>query len=272
MRQSTTSRQPRLSHLTKGSRIRFARLFYAAGRKVVRASVDLVYPPQCVFCARPLERSVDIALCEECRNHLAPAGVVQCQRCAATINPMELGDDCVRCRNERYRFNRVLALSRYSGTLRDAVLQMKRSHAEPLMMAMGRLLAERFGDELRLLQHDVALPIPMHWTRRIVRGTNSPELIGQIVARELGIVFAPSSLRRKRRTQKLAELTRQQRKRTLRDAFAVGRGCDFTGARVLLIDDVLTTGTTCDTAARALRQAGAVEINVLVAARAYQDD
>jgi ComF family protein len=178
----------------------------------------------------------------------------------------------VRCRGERFRFARVLALARYTGALRDAVLRMKRSHAEPLMVAMGRLLMEKFGDELKLLQHDVVVPIPMHWTRRLVRGTNSPEVIGQVVARELGILFEPRSLRRKRRTQKLAELTRQQRKHTLRDAFAVGWGCDFSGARVLLIDDVLTTGTTCDTAARALQRSGAAEINVLVAARAYQDD
>jgi ComF family protein len=140
------------------------------------------------------------------------------------------------------------------------------------MMAMGRLLVEHFGGELRILNHDVVVPIPMHWTRRLVRGTNSPELIGQVVARELGIPCEPRSLRRKRRTQKLAEMTRQQRKRTLRDAFAVGRGCDFRGARVLLIDDVLTTGATCDSAARALRQAGAAEVNVMVAARAYPED
>jgi ComF family protein len=213
-----------------------------------------------------------IALCEECNSQLAPVGVVQCRRCAATINPIELGDDCVRCRSERSRFERVLALARYSGLLRDAVLRMKRSHAEPLMMAMGRLLVEHFGGELRILKHDVVVPIPMHWTRRLVRGTNSPELIGQVVARELGIPCEPRSLRRKRRTQKLAEMTRQQRKRTLRDAFAVGRGCDFRGARVLLIDDVLTTGATCDSAARALRQAGAAEVNVMVAARAYPED
>jgi ComF family protein len=149
---------------------------------------------------------------------------------------------------------------------------MKRSRTEPLMMATGQLLVERFGDELRSPVHDVVVPIPMHWTRRLVRGTNSPEMIGQVVARKLGIIVAPGSLRRKRRTRQLAELTRQERKRTLRDAFAVGRGCDFSGARVLLVDDVLTTGTTCDTAARALRNAGAAEINVLVVARAYPDD
>jgi ComF family protein len=178
----------------------------------------------------------------------------------------------VRCRGERFRFDRVLALGRYTGPLRDAVLRMKRSHAEPLMMAMGRFLVERFGDELKLLRQDVVVPIPMHWTRRLVRGTNSAELLGQVVARELGVVFAPRSLRRKRRTRKLAELTRTERKRTLQGAFAVSKGCDFAGARVLLVDDVLTTGTTCDTAARALRNVGAAEINVLVLARAYPED
>jgi ComF family protein len=268
MQPLTTSRQPRIPHLTTGSKFRFARSFYAAGRKVARTSIDLIYPPQCVFCSCPLERPAAIALCEQCTSELAPVGPVQCRRCAATINPLEFGDDCVRCRGERFRFERVLALARYSGSLRDAVLRMKLSHAEPLMMAMGRLLVERFGDELKLQKIDVVVPIPMHWTRRLVRGTNSPELIGQVVASELGMEFAARALRRKRRTQKLAELTRQQRKRTLRDAFAVGRGCDFSGARVLLIDDVLTTGTTCDTAARALEKAGAAEINVLVAARA----
>jgi ComF family protein len=149
---------------------------------------------------------------------------------------------------------------------------MKRSSEEPLMTAMGRLLAQRLGDELLTLRPDVVVPIPMHWTRRLVRGTNSPEIMGGILARELGIISGPRALRRKRRTRRLADLTRQERKRTLRNAFSIARGCDFTGARVLLVDDVLTTGTTCDTAARALKNGGAAEVTVLVAARAYPGD
>jgi ComF family protein len=156
--------------------------------------------------------------------------------------------------------------------LRDAVLRMKSQHEEPLMAAMGGLLANRFGEELRLLRPDVVMPIPMHWTRRLVRGTNGPEQIGQIVARNLGFEFGPRALRRARRTRKLGTLTRQERKRTMRDAFAVAKGCHFGGARVLLVDDVLTTGTTCDTAARVLKKAGAAEVFVLVAARAYPGD
>jgi ComF family protein len=149
---------------------------------------------------------------------------------------------------------------------------MKQSSEEPLMMAIGRLLAGRFADEIQRLKPDVVVPIPMHWTRRVVRGTNSAEIIGHVLARKLGLLFASRALRRKRRTRKLAELTRQERKRTLRNAFRIAPGCDFSGARVLLVDDVLTTGTTCDTAAGALQSGGAAEIIVVVAARAFPGD
>ena len=212
-------------------------------------------------------------LCLDCQRELAPAGLAQCPRCGASVNPVEQhSSQCSRCRDEKFRFDRVFALARYQGVLRDTVLRMKHASEEPLMMAMGRLLANQFASQIAAVQPDVVVPIPMHWSRRMVRGTNSPELIGEIVARKLGIPFAPRALRRRRRTRKLAELTRQERKRTLRNAFAVAKGCDFTAARVLLVDDVMTTGTTCDTAAQALRKAGATAVSVLVAARAYQED
>ncbi len=136
-------------------------------------------------------------------------------------------------------------------------------------MAIGRLLAQRFCDVLTAIKLDVVVPVPMHWTRRLVRGTNSPEVMGQFIARQLGFDFGPRALRRQRRTRKLAELSREERKRTMRNAFSIARGCNFEAARVLLVDDVLTTGTTCDVAARALKAGGAAEVTVLVAARAH---
>jgi ComF family protein len=249
------------------------RTLYEAGRRIARATLDFVYPPQCACCGGDIEVKGAVSLCLHCRADLAPEAVSQCPRCAAfanVLNPQT--GPCIRCRDEHFRFDRVFALSRYERTSRDVVLRMKHSHEEPLMMAMGRLLAERFGGEIQSIKPDVVLPIPMHWTRRLVRGTNSPELMGHIVSKSLHIDFGPRSLRRKRRTRKLAELSRQERKHTLRDAFAVGRGCNFTGAHVLLVDDVLTTGTTCHTAARVLKKSGAREVSVLVIARAYPGD
>jgi len=266
-------KRPRLSLLTSGAPGRFASSFYAVGKRLARASIDLIYPRRCAYCAASLDAAAWVPFCTECCERLMPRGLAQCRRCAAVVNPIEQqAEDCSHCRAERFRFDRVFALSRYEGPLRETVLRMKRASEEPLMMAMGRLLVQRFTDELRPLNPDVVVPVPMHWTRRIVRGTNSPEMMGTVLARQLRTDFEPRALRRNRRTRKLADLTRQERKRTLRDAFRVGRGCDFAGAHVLLIDDVLTTGTTCDTAARALKKGGAAEVTVLVAARAYPAD
>jgi ComF family protein len=246
---------------------------YGASTRIARATIDLIYPPRCACCSvSGLEKS-EIALCSNCRRELAPADIAQCPRCAASVNSGELlNESCIRCRNERFRFDRVFALARYEHALREVVLRMKHSHEEPLMAAMGRLLAERFGTLITAKRPDVVVPIPMHWTRRLVRGTNSSELIGEVVAKALHLEFGPRALRRKRRTRRLAELSRQQRKQTLRDAFSVGRGCNFHGAHVLLVDDVITTGTTCNEAVRTLKKSGATEVSVLVVARAYPED
>jgi ComF family protein len=266
-------KQRRPLFVTKTSAARFAQTFYGTGKRLARASIDLVFPPCCAGCAATLEETTAFTLCMACREQFAPVGLIQCRQCAAIVNPIEQqAGDCSRCRTERFQFDRAYALARYEGPLREAVSRMKRSSEEPLMMAMGRHLAERFRNELQARELDVVVPVPMHWTRRLVRGTNSPEIMGQVLARELGIEFGPRALRRQRRTRKLADLTRQERKRTLRNAFRVARGCDFTAARVLLVDDVLTTGTTCDTAARALKNGGAADVTVLVAARAYPAD
>jgi ComF family protein len=262
-----------LASLTSRQPLGFAKSLYRATGRLARAGIDLVYPPQCSFCAAAIDGSSEAGFCADCEQQLAPRGLVQCVRCAAIVNPTELSaGDCARCRDERFRFERVFSLARYEGASREAVLRMKRSIEEPLMMALGGLLSRRFAEPLAAWRADVVVPIPMHWTRRMARGTNAPELMGEIVARKLCCAFGPRSLRRKRRTRKLAELSRQERQRTLRDAFAVGTGCAFSGARVLLIDDVLTTGTTCDSAARTLLKAGAAMVSVLVAARAYPTD
>jgi ComF family protein len=258
----------------RGSRTwQLAHSFYAAAQRMARSAVDLVYPPQCACCGEAIDEQARAALCGMCVETLTPAGLPQCPRCGSMVSTTELaGEDCVRCRAERFQFDRVLAPARYEGLVREVVLRMKRLYEEPLMVAMGRLLSMRFAEELRELCLDVVVPIPMHWTRRLVRGTNSPELMGECVARSLGAYLGRGAIRRRRRTRKLADLPRQERKRTLRDAFAVAWGCDFAGARVLLVDDVLTTGITCDTAARVLKNAGASHVSVLVAARAYPDD
>jgi len=108
----------------------------------------------------------------------------------------------------------------------------------------------------------------MHWRRRWVQGVNSPDLVAQCLAAELGIPVDLGVLCRQRNTIPQANLPPKQRFANVRRAFAVASGYDLTGLHVLLVDDVLTTGATCSEAARALKAAGARRVSVAVVARA----
>ena len=145
---------------------------------------------------------------------------------------------------------------------------MKSPRGEPLAMTVGRLLAAERGETLRANRPDVIVPIPMHWTRRWMRGTNSPELLARELSRALRLRLSLHALVRTRRTRPQNELLPEQRPDNIRGAFALAARRKIRGRRVLLIDDVLTTGATAHEAAGVLLAGGAAEVAVAVLARA----
>jgi ComF family protein len=182
-------------------------------------------------------------------------------------NPASLvAESCPACRNERFRFTGVQAVGLYDGVLRDAVLRMKKAHEEVLTLTLGRLLAEkvRFSDPIR---PELIVPVPMHWTRRITRGTNPPEILAEMMAKKLGIPAATDLLCCRRKTRKQGTLLPDQRRRNVRAAFSVSAGYDIKDTCVLLVDDVMTTGATANELSKVLRWAGAKQVSVAVVAR-----
>ena len=163
---------------------------------------------------------------------------------------------------------RSIALGNYHDELREAVLRMKRPAGEPLANAMGRLLAQECRAAFEQFAPTVILSVPMHWTRRIVRGTNSPELLAAVLGKALGTRVAWRGLVRRRRTAHQNELPREHRAENVRGAFRVGMRRNLRGARVLLVDDVLTTGSTANEATKVVRRAGAAAVAIAVLARA----
>ena len=144
---------------------------------------------------------------------------------------------------------------------------MKRYPHEPLTEAVGVLLGQRLAVELPAWRPDVVVPVPMHWMRRVQRGTNTARVLGGTVARELGLPMVGGVLRCRRKSRKQGMLRPGERFRNVRGAFRVSSGYDITDKRVLLVDDILTTGATASEAARMLREAGAAVIAVAVVAR-----
>lgn len=238
------------------------------------AGVNLLFPPHCAYCHADMAGNRDgVLLCTDCRLLLGPESWPCCRRCGA-MGSAEDGspDGCERCGDTPLRFSAVIPLGAYRDDLRGVVLRMKRSSHELLSAAMGRLLALRRADRLAALNVDLIVPVPMYWTRRLRRGTNSAEILAQRLGKDLRVPVGGRVLRRRRNTLPQADLLPKERFRNVRGAFCVRSGYRLDGLRVLLVDDVLTTGATCSEAARMLKQAGADMVAVAVIARAQGFD
>lgn len=244
-----------------------------AGQRVWQAGLDLVFPPRCAHCGVPLEESLAVLLCETCRSKLGPASWHGCARCGgAVMAGFSSPAGCALCRHVRFYFDTVLTLGGYHGELKQAILRTKHAYAEPLAVALAGLFVELRGEGILARRPELVIPIPMHWRRRLVRGINSADVLAREVGRRLGLPVGCRILRRRRNDIPQRYLRPAERYRNVRGAFAVRRATGFQGRRVLLVDDVLTTGATASEAARMLKRAGAGPVVVAVLARAEGDD
>ena len=154
--------------------------------RLVRRGLDIVYPPYCVCCQTELLPPADqIHLCAACRMKLAPPLRPACPRCGGVVAALGLNPEgCRQCQLQRLHFDAVRMLGSYDGLLRQAVLRMKHATDQPLSIALGRLLATERQSDVEAWRPDVLTSIPMHWTRRVWRGTNNPELVAEQLARQ----------------------------------------------------------------------------------------
>jgi ComF family protein len=206
--------------------------------------------------------------CIACRAALTADPHCTCPRCAATVGQhVLLENGCPLCRDSHFHFDGAVRLGSYEGLLREVILKMKHENGENLAESVGEMWAEHSGSRLRDTGAEVIVPVPLHWRRRWTRGYNQSEALAWALATQLQLPSKPSWLRRTRHTPQQTSQTPAQRQQNVKGAFKARSGARLRGKTVLLVDDVLTTGTTCSEAARALREAGAAKIMVAVLAR-----
>ena len=226
--------------------------------------LHFVLPAPCLACGIPRNRARDtLGLCEGCRAQLVAWPRDGCARCGRPIfGEHPEGYACGRCRRRKPPFDHLESLWIYQEPLDATLLALKFRRLEYLGDNLGHRLAEAFEDSL--LEVDTVVPVPLHWRRRFARGYNQSEVIARSMARAAGLPLL-HALRRVRPTPPQSRLPRDERQRNLRDAFRCRRRLE--GRRVVLVDDVVTTGATVSEAARCLRRAGAEHLLVLTVGR-----
>lgn len=246
-------------------------LLAAAGFQLARwsrrAGLDLLFPPECAGCRAEMATAGMPRFCGECIGRLNSLRGATCVRCGAAVPGTAARPNCHLCHGKKLLFDEAIALGEYDGLLRDWLLAMKHGRSESLTLALAELIWQQCGSRLELLQPDVVVPVPMHWRRRWAHGTNSAELLAERLARHLRAPLATGLLRRTRHTAPQFSLPPSERPANVRGAFAVRSGYHLRGARVLVVDDILTTCSTCSAVARVLKQRGAGHVAVVVAAR-----
>jgi ComF family protein len=238
-------------------------------RKLCRLALRAVLPADCISCARPLSMDRVPAFCNTCWAGIAPISGPRCSHCdqpfastaALSWTP---GHRCQPCLERPPVFDRAWTLYPYVPPLKDAICAFKYRSVFDLAKPLARLMIRALPGEV---DADVIAPVPLHPSRLRAREFNQSLLIADRVARYLRRPVSVTDFVRTIATDPQTSLTRQKRLRNLRQAFRVRHAEQFAGRRILLIDDVFTTGTTLNECAKALRSAGAISVSALTLAR-----
>jgi ComF family protein len=239
-----------------------------------RPFVDLVYPRICVLCSKPIVDWERESLCSKCQSQISPTPN-GCMRCSAPL-PVLGGTKiesnkkkCFYCERRKWAFRHAYCFTAYAGVGARAARKIKQPSCEALAIELG----QRLGQWLQTLEHfdlqryDFVVPIPQHWFRRVTVRYNQAEVLAENVARELKLPVRRSWLYRTRLTDKQGTKTIVERRTSLTDSFGCKLASELKSSKILIVDDIVTSGATVHEAAAALRKSGAALVDVAAFAR-----
>ena len=248
---------------------RFARL-----RDLVYAGLagldELLFPPYCVLCKVPIDRSGD-GLCSTCWQMLTQCvGADYCRRCGRDASPFGIiNNRCGGCQNEQFAFDAMIRAGVYESALRDLILAFKFRQRTEYAPRLGGMMRDALSVSGLSHKIDLFVPVPLHWRRRLERGYNQALYLSKRLCTPSACIS--TDLVRTRYTKRQWNLTPAQRRRNVKNAFAVRRGHPFNGKTIALVDDITTSGATLTECAKVLKDAGANNVYAIVTAVAHQD-
>ena len=232
-----------------------------AALRLVLPLLDFALPPRCGGCGTIVDQ-VD-SFCAGCWKQLEFLGPGGCLRCGLPLEATE-AETCAACLARPPRLDRIRAAVAYGDISRGIAIRLKYGRKVALARTMSRYMQPLVGE---LPGDSVLVPVPLHRWRLWGRGFNQSAIVARDLSRRTGLPVSVDALRRTRSTPPLKGMGMRQRRRTVAGAFRARRPSELQGRTVVLIDDVLTTGSTAEACARALRKAGASRVDLVSWAR-----
>ncbi len=231
----------------------------AALSRIVSPLLDLLFPPLCHCCRAFIPEPGEVRLCPSCREGALPIEGPLCSCCGRPFaTPGGMDHLCGDCTLSPPPFVAARSALRYEKSTRELIHSFKYGYKVMLRRPLGLLAAPHLDHFVAGFGADLILPVPLHVKRLRQRGFNQALLVAEIFSRRWGIPLSRTDLRRTRWTEPQVTLSAAERAENVRGAFSLAKPAELAGKRVLLVDDVYTTGSTVKECSRVLREGGAV--------------
>lgn len=223
--------------------------------------MKLIYPPRCPFCDGILtEQEQKKKVCKVCGDRLIYIRDKYCLKCGRPIES-ETKEYCADCTKRKHYFDQARSLLSYQGDVRHSLYRFKNANRREYASFYGTQIGKDFGKWIRRSRIDYLVAVPMYPRKKRERGYNQSVVLAAEIGRQTGIEVKKRLLVKTADTKPQKTLDRTERRKNLKDAFAVKE--NLAGKNVLLVDDIYTTGATVDMAAKALKEAGAEGVYVI---------
>lgn len=237
----------------------------------LEVGAGLLFPAHCEGCGAAWRGSILPArspwLCDTCGLSIRTVGTPRCEACSHPFDGAMDSFLCPNCRGRQFHFEHAVAVMRNGEIVREIIHRFKYQRAVHLAPLLGEWLREVLADP-RIAEYDpdCLVPVPLHRSRQRERGYNQARLLADQLGKSAGLPVR-ELLVRVRRTETQTHFDRKQRMRNLRDAFGLFQNADVADLQILLVDDVLTTGSTLDECARVLLEGGAASVRAVTVVR-----
>ena len=231
--------------------------------------LGILYPRRCPVCHEVVKKRGEL-ICPSCRKEVRPVQEPLCKKCGKHISGAEQ-EYCRDCRTREHLYTRGLALLPYTGKIKQSVYQIKFHNKREYIDFFGPYMAEILGDKILAWEAQALIPVPLHRSKLRKRGFNQAELLAKYVGEALGIPVRTDIVQRTRATKPQKDLTWRERQNNLKGAFKISR-YDVKLKKIILVDDIYTTGSTIDGIAGKLLEQGAEEVYFISLCIGRDDD